>query len=215
MASDTIKIERHVSISHPAGGAPWVLRDVRVVSGTEFIELRRGDHDFTQYLTSKRAYNKQVSVLITSLIELQVKASAVALGGDDESGGKSVYKTKQQMKALKTLQQGIPKDSLADVVLESFPCEGERVAAVSTKMPVNVQSQTAMVELRPDVIHWLVKKFATIPKEAARSYTKRPLDESECDEGDEVDGGEPSASVGVKGKALKKRTLGKNKNVGD
>eukprot|EP00959_Pyramimonas_sp_CCMP1952_P156693 3277171-Pyramimonas_sp.AAC.1 len=146
MAIITVVKHTTVDIGSPVeNGYTWSGAIVRKVGDTEFVTISKGDPCLTKWFTQKKSHNTQLSALAALLMDIQKQATSDALGHEaTPQGTKSVYRQKQEKAALKALSESSDQATV-DVVLPSFDSDGETIAAVHTKMPLDPCPVHAMV----------------------------------------------------------------------
>ena len=135
----SLEISKTVSISAAAAkGKPWLGATMQTIDRTDFVELKKGDKEFTGWLTSCRAYSKRVSCVVDELRGMQIDASKTTLGYVDKSSeSKSEYRQRLESKALRRLQDGSQSPFVA-IVLPRIEYDGIEVNEVHTTMPLNI-----------------------------------------------------------------------------
>ena len=175
MVSITVAKRTTADVGSPLeDGKVWHGATVRTVGDQEFVVFNKGDPCFTQWLTQKKSHATRVSALVGLLTDIQAEASSDALGHDRSLEGiKTAYRIRMEKIALQALAESSTQ-TIVDVVLPSFDVDGERVAAVHTKMPMDPNPVDAMVALDPDVLAYVYKRFGTTVAPPPRRKAQYP-----------------------------------------
>lgn len=171
-----ITIKKSATISSPLPeGVAWVDAKLVTMSGVEMIKVQKGDAELSLWAVGARAYSTRVSAAIDDVMAHQVQSSKDFLGFEEPAVQKTSYKKYQERKALRKLVE-VAGDALIEVCLPSFVGEeGERVPAVTAKMPCNTKPSMVYMEAKEDVLLWFYKKINATPTPCKRKAEKPPI----------------------------------------
>ena len=176
METIDISITKQVVVSSPAAKSlPWVMVGTSLLNGIEFVELKKGDKGFTQWITGKKAFDTKVSKLIDEVIEIQHTASLTSMSGGDHTQSKSKFIHAKQMTAFKQLAER-SSVSTVQVLLPAFDYEGKYVPEVETVMPLQFQPKIPKVPIKEDVLKWLFLRYKYIDAPEPRHADHAPLE---------------------------------------
>ena len=145
-ASDEVIIERHICIK--TSGKPWVVGNIDLVGGTEFIRLAQADGNFCRFITGKVVVKKGIFNWsgLAALRKLRQAASVAALTTADAVFDNEHTRKRQKTEAVKK------KDELPPFVVIELPSIDD-LAALSVKVIPSLDlSAVFSVELKPEVL---------------------------------------------------------------
>ena len=178
MAEQDIKIERHVAIR---GGCckrdPWVVRNIDLVDGQEFIELSKRDPGFGRYVATDSSAIRQMTFL-DHLRRLRTEKSMVI---PDEQSLFGQMPTRAARQTLKRRCADLnSRGQMPEVIVLDLPpiaSDERHVPGIRMRVKANLDiNKNVYVELQPNVLSYIWHAMRASDTQEPKKRTKSSLD---------------------------------------